>query len=147
MKVCFLDIDGVLNSDRYLAPMRGQKKSWENWIDPSAIATLNGIVAFVPGVRFVLSSAWRLAHTVFQMQALLDGRGFHGQLIDKTPDLGGARSGEIKAWLRTRTDVERYAVLDDQDDAGWGISRHFVQTDGAVGLTDADVARVVEILS
>ena len=75
-RVIFLDIDGVL------APIR----RWDRYgdLDPVCIQVLNEIVAR-GGADVVVSSTWRYARTVTQMQAMLDAEGFSGSVLDKTP--------------------------------------------------------------
>lgn len=136
-RVIFLDIDGVL------APVR----QWDRYgdLDPACIAVLNEIVA-QGGADVVVSSTWRHARTVTQLQALLDADGFSGRVLDKTPTIapGATRGEEIAAWL-ARHVIHGLVIIDDHADMG-ELRSHLVQTHPAHGLQPGDVARAVALL-
>ena len=60
-KYLFLDIDGVLNHDKWF-DSEHYKKHQENWkksmFDPECVARVNRILE-VTGARLVVSSSWR----------------------------------------------------------------------------------------
>src|SRR5215467_2405809 len=86
-RVIFLDIDGVL------APIR----QWDRYgdLEPACIEALNEVAA-KGGADVVVSSTWRYGKTVAQLQEMLDGAGFTGRVLDKTPvgELGVDRGDE-----------------------------------------------------
>ena len=121
MKIIFLDIDGVLNSERWY------KHRWEQMdmkvveerypffeFDPDAVARLNRLVQET-GAQVVISSTWRMGRSIEELQKLLDDVGFTGKVIDKTPffhDLVGhsysvPRGCEIDHWLKERGKFQR----------------------------------------
>jgi hypothetical protein len=165
-KVVFLDIDGVLNKNVFDEP------SGTCGIDPENIAALNHIVESTRAA-LVLSSSWR--HHVHNMNVNLMGFGLmlrtHGLDLRAhfvgmtepdhvTPprptrkgegdwDLG-RRPKQIHAWLNHHYWVKDYVILDDldmADELSEEARKHFIRTDGDVGLTLADAARAVEILN
>jgi len=146
--ILFLDIDGVLNSQRYL---RAMGSSWDNdslpesQIDPAAVELLDQVLART-SARIVVSSTWRLSHTPHALDAMLVKRGLRaGHVIDRTADLHGRpRGDEIKLWLDTH-ECGRFVILDDDSDMGPLLHR-LVQTDGAIGLQPEHVERVVALL-
>lgn len=154
MCVLFLDVDGVLNSSAYLLALGkkdpGIKLAGDVWnqaehLDPTRVARLNTILD-ATGCKVVLSSAWRCSFTLGGVQQFLRHRGFTGRLHDTTPRLHGReRHVEIKAWLSQRgAGVDRYAILDDDQDAGVGFGHRFVRT--LDGIEDEHVERVVQLL-
>lgn len=149
MKVIFLDFDGVLNSQSFLAATPGGLDR----LDPQAIARLERIVAR-SGAKVVISSTWRVKRSLDELRALLAGLGFSGEVIDRTPELKNgpgyshpfiARGAEIQAWIDAqRAPLESFVVLDDAilD----GMEQNHIQTDFFEGLSDEHVEEAVAIL-
>lgn len=125
IRVLALDIDGVLNSERFLhargctTSELGTKYRQSHplrMIDPVAVQRLNRVLA-ATGAVCVLSSAWRIIHELDAVQGYLEHHGFIGKLIDRTPGYGDllerqaierdgqrivpgyCRGVEIQAWL------------------------------------------------
>ncbi len=93
MKVIFLDIDGVLNSNDWYVYRRdnvamdsvdAQYPFYE--FDPRAVKRLNRIIEQT-GAKIVVSSSWRSGETVESLQKLLDSVGVVGEVIGLTPHL------------------------------------------------------------
>lgn len=166
MKVIFLDMDGVLNSHAFmserakagkweptgpLAPAGYDLKkpsNWVNMIDPAAVKRLNTLLKET-GAKIVISSSWRHAHPhpTGRMQKILDLAGMiGGEVIDETPVMVGPRSFEISSWLAANPIARKFVILDDGSTAGEGLGKWFVHTELAVGLTDADVKKAINIL-
>ncbi len=137
-RVIFLDIDGVL------APIR----RWDRYgdLDPACIRVLNEIVAGA-GADVVVSSTWRHGKTVAELQEMLEGEGFAGCVIDKTPTgaPGADRGDEIAAWLAEHA-VGGYVIIDDHGNMG-ELCTQLVLTHPARGLQPADAPRAIEILT
>ncbi len=155
MKVLFLDIDGVLNHPalyRSLEPRRG-KTSPEDWLDRVCVARINALCERA-GAVVVISSSWREYLPHDQLVAVLQSAGLTASLIGATPQLttnagqlviAQGRWAELQAWLREHPEVTAWVTLDD---TAWGFpAERFVQTGGAMGVTDADVERAVRILT
>jgi hypothetical protein len=134
MKVIFLDIDGVLNNLSLI------QSNGFDYIDEGMVSIL-GLVVAETGAEIVLSSTWRVdPRDRALVEAALKRNGM--SVMDSTPNLGGRRSDEISKWLAGAPHVESFAILDDIDDAGFGMGSSFFQTDPEVGLT-VDIARKV----
>lgn len=149
MKVIFLDIDGVLNCDRYLI----ENKCRGIGIDPTRVLLVSDIVR-ASGAKIVLTTSWRSHWSENPEECDVLGREIneafaaHGlSVYSKTPRLGYARESEILAWLDEHPDVTRFVVIDDmwlKDDA---LDACFVHTSGfRGGLCEDEALDAIEIL-
>ncbi|NUP08375.1 MAG: hypothetical protein HOW73_20185 [Polyangiaceae bacterium] len=156
MKVLFLDIDGVLNDHAFLieADTGRAEETVVEWrpvshIDAAKVAELNRVID-ATGAKVVLSSSWRKIYPLAEMREILKSRGFTGALIGKTPSCSGSgRHREIKRWLEEQfRPVEAFAIVDDDEDAGYGLERHFVRTtfQPRGGLTAEHADKLIRIL-
>lgn len=175
MKVLFLDIDGVLNSENWFAyRIYCVKNNMFNilmnfvdtndrnikqkltMLDDRAIANLNRIIEET-GCKVVLSSSWRSpneSENIFT-QYLLKLKGFKYDFYDVTPrlwfeDFSTRRGEEIQLWMNKeseKNEIESYVILDDDSDMLPEQMNNFIHIDGQVGLTDKDVFRAIEILN
>lgn len=174
MRVLFLDVDGVLNSERFLVEayreVRPGSSSFERQIDSAAVEIVNGVVERT-GCEVVLSSAWRygkngLAHERVVVEKILRSRGARFRLYDSTPtyldvyiarhgrpagfgehDAAINRGAEIGHWLADyAAAVGSYAIVDDYDDMGPHLPR-LVRTSPKIGITPADAERLVALLT
>ena len=175
MKVLFLDIDGVLNSENWFAyRIYCVKNNMVNilmnfvdtddrnikhkltMLDDRAIANLNRIIEET-GCKVVLSSSWRSSiesENIFT-QNLLKLKGFKYEFYDVTPrlwfsDFSIRRGEEIKFWLDKESEkheIESFVILDDDSDMLPEQMNNFIHVDGQVGLTDRDVLIAIEILN
>lgn len=170
--IIFLDIDGVLNSGFMPPPSEDMRSSWSdqgfNWFDPNCVSNLNQIIQ-ATNARIVLSSSWRLAHSLREMREILTKWGVKNlRLIAATPLVPGEwdgdeqrnlinpRSVEIKKWLTNNPDtMDHFVILDDQDIfSSIDMDLHdeilepnFVQTVTDKGLTNDDAKRAITILN
>lgn len=151
----FLDIDGVLNGHEQFNAQVGSSV-----IQAQAVNLLNLVLKHTDS-QFVLSSAWRyLVHrnemSLSGLSWLLRSHGIYDRLVGVTrmdtmvtperpvPDERGV---QITEWLKTHQHCGLYAVVDDLD-LGISDSGHpFVQTDGKVGLTVKQGAKLIGLLS
>jgi hypothetical protein len=135
MKVIFLDIDGVLNCDSTENPRHFPYRT-----DPALLARLKRLLELT-GAQVVLSSTWR-----YDPAGLFSARNQGVPFIDCIPDLQGEpRRKEILAWLQQRPEVDRFVVLDDEDD-GLDNLPLFQPSRGA-GLTDEIVEAAAAYLN
>ena len=119
-------------------------------------ATRFGLLAVGGAVGAVLAPAARVG---------CERHGVAAPVVGRTPGQAGtpslapekpfaSRAAEIEAYLaaqasgRPSEPPPRFVILDDRPDAGASdaLRRHFVRTDPAVGLTDADVDAAVAIV-
>ena len=119
MKVLFLDFDGVLNSE---ASFRYEKRrktlDTANMLSVVACSNLQYILEQDSDVKIVISSTWRLMHTIVELQNILNAYGIQAaRVIGKTPAvLSRDRAHEINLWLEDNPNVTQFAVLDDDSD-------------------------------
>jgi HAD domain in Swiss Army Knife RNA repair proteins len=156
MRVVFLDIDGVLNSDRFFAehPWPDGASWWSAAaIDPAAVQRVNALVAQTDAV-VVLSSSWRKRASLDELNELLASRGLARPVIDVTPRLYRSvdglrltRGDEILAWLAAWSGpmVEAFVALEDEEALG-AVEPRCVRVDSLVGLTAGDVERASRML-
>jgi len=94
MKIIFLDIDGVLNHQKWytfrheymdMKVVSDQYPKYE--FDPGSVECLNWITD-ATGAKIVVSSTWRRGRTIEELQELLKSVGVTGEVIGKTPSLG-----------------------------------------------------------
>jgi len=158
MKVIFLDIDGVLNSEEFL------KNNQDEVIDRNNVNVLKNIIDKT-GEVIVMSSGWRLWFDEDMMpkdgysQYLYDIlREFDIKLFDKTPDFSTeeirtrktfshVKAKEIIAWLSEHKTVDKYVVLDDLDLKNEEINSHLIRTNAMVGITEEDGKRAIHMLN
>ena len=158
MKVIFLDIDGVLNSEEFF------KNNQSEAIDRSNAKILKSIIDKT-GAAIVMSSGWRLWFDDNMMpknrysQCLFDILcEFNIKLFGKTPDFSTeeirtkktfshVKAKEIIAWLSEHETVEKYVVLDDFNLNNEEINSHLVRTNAQIGITEDDAKRVIDMIN
>ena len=125
MKVLFLDIDGVCNSQESF-----MQRAEPDPIDKHMARRVRQIVEDT-GCVVVLSSSWRLYPDLRSKV-----RHLVCEFIDVTPDERGLtdRGCEVKAWLAEHPEVERYAILDDSSD--FHKDQPLFRTNWLTGLTE-----------
>jgi hypothetical protein len=156
MKIIFLDIDGVLNSDKSLLVE-------ENTLD-TLLREIKGILPHEMHIRWlneiikktdarvVISSTWRLNNSLLVLNGLFVYAGFKYSLFDKTPVISCSvpRGEEIRMWLiytNTFSTVDSYVILDDDNDMLEEQQKNFVLIDGYRGLDECYAAKAIEILN
>lgn len=153
MRVIFLDIDGVLNSeewDRYVQSFTyGARFNSCYLLSQEMILRLQNVV-FQTNAEIVLTSSWRTnerAVCALTRQLSL----YHLSIRDSTVSYAyGNRADEVKLWIKSHSNITSYAIIDDYDDGFTQdevLSTHFVQTAYAYGLTHEKAAEMIEILS
>lgn len=133
MKVLFLDVDGVLNSADWFRQMDPTAHGIALELDPKAVRRIQRVIEQT-GAKIVLSSTWR-KHPF--CVAAIEAAGL--PIYDHTPDLSlqdrnTPRAHEIRLWLATHPEVEAFAIVDDDSDAGQGLEARFVRTRWKHGL-------------
>lgn len=111
MKVIFLDIDGVLNSDEYFDKISNLDiQGIEQEIDIEKIKLLKKAINET-GAKVVLSSSWRYTKNGQQLKELLSN---YEICVDSTPFIQNKRGLEIKQWLLEHQCIEDFVILDDE---------------------------------
>ncbi len=119
MKVIFLDIDGVLvtrNSIKY---------QYLNFPDDTnihfskkAVKNLNKLVRLTKA-KIVISSTWRLFHSLEELQNIFKEQKIKGEIISTTSvekatiEEDIPRGQKITDWLKEHNNIEQYVIIDD----------------------------------
>ena len=158
MKVIFLDIDGVLNSEEFL------KNNKNEMIDRNNVNILKSIISKTEAV-ILMSSGWRLWFDDNMMPKDGESQCLYDilcqaniKLFGKTPDFSTeeirtkktfshVKAKEIIAWLSEHEEANKYVVLDDLDLKNEEINSHLVRTNAQVGITEDDAMRVIDMIS
>lgn len=158
-KIIFLDFDGVLNSRLWFDKTKGNRE--HDSLDEVAVGFLNTLIKKT-GAKVVVSSTWRLGHTVDELQEILNRSGFEGEVIDKTVDMRKGEDGdcilrgnEILQWIKSHPEIvqvgywdyKNYVIFDDDSDMLYWQRYNFIQTDPYVGLTPNNIYKAEKILN
>ena len=147
MKIIFLDIDGVLNSDVYYKSVDHTAKDWARF-DPTAVDLIKKLVnEFF--AHIVISSTWRFG-AVQLLNSELKKSGLIKYLHKdwKTPQgYPPSKGNEIKAWLNQHNDISEYVILDDDESILEEQKTRFVKTELKSGLLEKHYNIAREILS
>jgi hypothetical protein len=135
MKLIFLDIDGVLNCRTTPNP-----RDFPYIVDEDLLARLRRLLERT-GASVVLSSTWR-----YDPAGIYSANRYGVPFIDVIPDLPHEpRCKEILAWLRDHPEVDRYIVIDDEDDELDSLP--LFQPSSRTGLTEEIVAGAADYLN
>jgi len=168
MKVIFLDVDGVLNSDASLMT--------DDALEEALILNLKQLVEQT-NAKIILSSAWRMCPGPLRtLMDWLDRADLHlsgmtpngvrvdwlkeqgytptRKYLDVFDDYNGNeyevttdRGAEICKWLADHKDVESFVILDDEAvDIIPYFPNNFIKTDFRVGLTEEKAREAFNIL-
>lgn len=171
-KIIFLDIDGVLNNDAWMAgdrwemlqaqassPHTPRAQLWKPYWDfaPKNVILFNEFLDKTDA-SIVVSSTWRKGKTPKELEEILFNNGnvnVLGRIIGKTEDFyAGHKMSEhvprwkyIKRWLdENAADNIVFVVIDDDPEA-WSQGPYFVWTDPRVGFTVEDSLHALQILN
>ena len=162
MKVIFLDIDGVLNSN-FWNDTHQREISDGTLVDEEKVKILATLVNRT-GAKIILHSGWRfwfdaqLKPLRVEAERLVERLAKEGLSLDGlTPDLTTeeirrtkkfslVKADEILAWLKLHDDVDGWIVLDDLELHNCQVELHQVKTDQRIGLTVDDVKLAEKIL-
>lgn len=157
MKVIFLDVDGVLNSQDYYIKHENVDFA-EKPFDPTCISCLQTIVKETEA-KIVLSSSWRGGWEKDSKKTGLEGSllnqifSTYGiEIYDKTPSLlVGKRPLEIIKYMKDcKESIESFLIIDDND-FGWKsyhMNHRVVQTDFVHGgLQQIHIKTCINILN
>lgn len=148
--ILFLDVDGVLNSNRWFSSEEGRKREFvDDWrethIDPDAVAQLNRIVTETR-CDIILSSTWRNGYSLGSTLRCFRRKGISEEswnaIVGKTPNLNTPRGREIKAWLDENHRADSVFVILDDDGDMEDLIPYLVLTNANEGLT-REIADVV----
>lgn len=158
----FLDFDGVFNNTKFLKEQvakisAGEKYDhWKHMVDPVAVCLLASVV-HKHDLHICISSSWRLMldknGVEWPLSLFSDELSKHGlraKWVGRTPWSplpDSDRGTEILEWLKEYGPVRRYAVIDDDADAGFGHEKYFVKTNFKEGITQKHVDQLDRLFS
>ena len=145
MKVLFLDVDGVLNSEDYYVTTPPEKRlSFPlGEFDPAAVKRVNRILDETQA-KLVVSSSWRWNPG---LKNIFEKVGINHEIWGRTPSGKGRNRGyEIQQFLNSHPEVSNYVILDDDSDMLEEQKNNFVHTNTYYGLTDEDTDKAIKIL-
>lgn len=144
MKIIYLDIDGVLNSE----PTHAEAKK----LNKAKVDLLYQLVSET-SAKIVITSSWRFLRSIEEMQEQFNLSGYRGEvpIIGTTEKVQEVSRGKaIKKFRKSHPelDIKSYVILDDRhwDELGPNQIKHLVKVDGKKGLTSADIIIAKHIL-
>jgi hypothetical protein len=163
-KIIFLDIDGVLNTERWHCQTASNELQDEYGykFDPVAVTNLSKIIEET-GADIVISSSWKFMG-LSKMRKMWKDRKLPGNVIGITPntvsdkfllnvdldnmDIMAIRGQEVKEWLMlNKNEITNYVILDDMNDILQEQESHFVWIDPEVGITSGNAVQAIFILN
>lgn len=109
MKVIFLDIDGVLNSNEYFERTKNNKLNRVE-LDIKCLKVLKEIIDETKAY-IVVTSSWRLLKSFEDTKRYLKEFGI--DIYDITKSIYGNRGEEIRDYLKNH-DINKFVILDDE---------------------------------
>lgn len=141
-KIVFLDADGCINSNKWYKSAEYYSNSFKDPdLDPHVIDLINQFTNETD-VKIVISSSWKIDD--YCLERL--GRAGLENIIDTTPNLifsvpieDYSRGMEIEYYLQEHPEIEKYLILDDQNDFFDYQQKNLLLIDYQVGITEEDI--------
>lgn len=161
MKIIFLDVDGVLNSEELCHQWKEKgEKGYGGFFEEGDVATDENVkwgqnmvdnlkrIVDSTGAKIVISSTWRKFFSVEKFQEMFRVYGWEdAPVIDKTQLTRSSRGWEVNTWLNKNLRVKDYVIIDDYPDFYASQLSRFVETNPDVGLTSEDADKAIKILN
>lgn len=119
MKVIFLDIDGVLvTRNSIIYQYLNFPDDTDIRFSKKAVKNLNKLIRLTKA-KIVISSTWRLFHSLEELKNIIKKQGIRGEIISTTSvekatiEEGIPRGQKISDWLEQHPEVEQYVIIDD----------------------------------
>ena len=163
MKIIFLDIDGVLNSELWNKDNEMEINEGK-FIDPQKVRCLSRIINETEA-KIVLHSGWRFWFDGNIMPLRKEAeyiveifKNYDLNIYDKTPDLTTVeirkskkfsivKAQEILLWLDQHDNIEKYVIFDDLDLNNKETDLFHIKIDGLRGLTKENVEEAIRMLN
>lgn len=162
MKILFLDIDGVLNSDDFFESTRsncsfklseGICDDGVRYIQKLDVKAVRLLCDFVieHDIKIILSTTWREAFSISFIRGLMMRIAAFpdGCFMGKTPIFPHRvkRGAEISSWLGGNKNCQ-YIIFDDLEPSDFlrGQRGRLIQTDPRIGLTTENLKAAKELL-
>ena len=164
MKIIFLDINGVLNTERYIEEQIKRNNGEFEYgmqfnFDPAAMENLKEIIDKTDAY-IVISSTWRYGcgeegdEYWLNLMKNLGKYNLDNRVIGVTPfDHGGSvwltREEEIMMWLKENSDknVEKFVIIDDSRCIDGALGKYVVRCHQYYGITKCIREKVIDILT
>lgn len=145
MKVVILDIDGVLNNQKWERDVMNKYSVGTDFIfNQDAMFLLKQLVE-VTGARIVISSSWRISE--FSRDLIMDNFWpYRLSVYSWTGQEAGTRGHQIAEWLERHSYVTNYVAFDDDEDLE-ELGDHFIKVTTWDGLRADHVQRAMNILT
>lgn len=153
MKTIFLDFDGVLNNADFFWRLKEHQKANQLFmtrgseeLDPEKVKLISDF-ALEMDATIVVSSSWRILHSLSELQDFLKDVGMDERVlpISVTPQHEkGFRGTEVRSWLEQNPHVTNYVIFDDDGD--FYPSQRLVQTSWDTGLLPIHIDAAGKIL-
>jgi hypothetical protein len=149
--IIFLDIDGVLCTQNQWKPEVMADDGYSQF-NQQCVKNLNKLIEQT-NAKVILTSSRRINKTVEAFAAILQRRGFRGELLGKineNAELSAvSRGDEIREWLEKYGEPARYVIIDDDSrlaQIGEPYFQHWVRTTYHRGLDEEAMARALILL-
>jgi hypothetical protein len=161
MKVIFLDIDGVLNSQNSIIHYHEffQRKYKDPMLFPCSTAEkfpkvyMKNLLRIVKetNAKIVVSSCWRISYPDGRLWTILlenfKQYNLDTEIIGVTSRLQKKRGDEIRKWLSENSEVESFVIIDDDSDMCEFTESNLARTHWMTGLTKSIADKAIEILN
>ena len=164
MNILFLDVDGVLNSERSFVAGGDRVKQYgidnpndpyflkitKCTIDPVAVDLVNRVCKMCDA-KIVVSSTHRKHfadndNKLFAMKEYFSNLGINREyVIGWTENLSTPRGIEIQDWLERHPETNRYVILDDSSDMMEHQMEFFVRCDGDIGVSSSNFRQMLSL--
>ena len=162
MKLIFLDIDGVLNSN-FWNDTHQREISDGTLIDEEKVMLLGQLIRNT-SAKVILHSGWKfwfddevkpLRREAERLISMLKKEGIevYGVTPDHTTEeirknkkFSLVKAGEILAWVSRYDNIEKWIVIDDIDLHNEEVRKHQILTDASVGLTVENICEAERLL-
>ena len=147
-RIIFLDIDGVLNSRKYILSVGDIFDDPVFQVDPKTVKLVN-ILHQATQAAIVVTSTWRKAFQgqLDKLQDCLASYKIQAPVVGMTDDLAFAsnsRGSEIKKYLSEHPEVRNFVIFDDENIAEF--PQNLIQTTFDEGLQVSHITRAIEHL-
>lgn len=162
MKVIFLDIDGVLNSN-FWNDTHQREISDGTLIDEEKVMLLGQLIRDT-SAKVILHSGWKfwfdsevkpLRREAERLISMLEKEGIKvngvtpdhtTEEIRKSKKFSLFKASEILAWVSQYDNIEKWIVIDDLDLHNEEIRKHQILTDASIGLTVENICEAERLL-
>jgi len=150
MKIIFLDIDGVLCTDRSHMAYKGPRSSYMQHLDPVGVKLVESLQEET-GAEIVISSSWSEFHDMQSMLAILMNAGFsfpnfHNNWKTIKNHKYSNRGEEIAMWEKMHGTPESYVIIDDDDRLLERQKPYWIECNMNDGLSYAGYKKALKIL-